>query len=285
MKIGMNFLLWTHFVEEKHFGLFRELKKIGFDGVEIPLPVGLGDANHYKKIREAADDEGLIITCTSKGRPEAFISSLDKKNAEKGVENLKKVIEYGAILGTPVIGGPFYCSNVFSGNSPTDEEIKVTAENLNKVLDFSKAHNIRLAAEFLNRFECYLLNTVKQAKKLVQEVNHSSFGIHYDTHHANIEESSIEEAFSLGGKDIFHVHFSESHRGILGQGLVDWEANLKGVQSIGYDSCLVIEAFSSKVEILRPLTNMWRDDLFSSELEFAEKSLSFIQGLFRTGYA
>ena len=37
LKTGMNLLLWADIVTEAHIPLIRDLKKIGFDSVEIPL--------------------------------------------------------------------------------------------------------------------------------------------------------------------------------------------------------------------------------------------------------
>ena len=37
MKYGMNMLLWTTDVNESHFGILESLKKIGYDGVELPI--------------------------------------------------------------------------------------------------------------------------------------------------------------------------------------------------------------------------------------------------------
>ena len=37
MKIGMNMLLWTNHVTEAHLPLIEKIKKVGYQGVEIPL--------------------------------------------------------------------------------------------------------------------------------------------------------------------------------------------------------------------------------------------------------
>ena len=37
MKTGFNMLSWTPFVTEEYFPLFEKLKKMGYDGVEIPF--------------------------------------------------------------------------------------------------------------------------------------------------------------------------------------------------------------------------------------------------------
>ena len=57
MKTAVNLFLWTDFVQEEHFKHFNELKRSGYDGVEIPLLVG--DATHYKNVAKAIKGEGL----------------------------------------------------------------------------------------------------------------------------------------------------------------------------------------------------------------------------------
>lgn len=47
MKIGFNMLLWTPFVTEEHFPLFKTLKEAGYDGVE--LEIFEGTPAHYGK--------------------------------------------------------------------------------------------------------------------------------------------------------------------------------------------------------------------------------------------
>lgn len=36
MKIGFNLLLWTGHVTQQHRSLLRDIKKAGYDGVEVP---------------------------------------------------------------------------------------------------------------------------------------------------------------------------------------------------------------------------------------------------------
>ena len=60
MKYGMNLLLWTGHVTSKQFPLFEKLKKVGYDGVEIP--VFEGDEKHYASIKKELDKQGLKST-------------------------------------------------------------------------------------------------------------------------------------------------------------------------------------------------------------------------------
>ena len=80
--------------------------------------------------------------------------------------------------------------------------------------------------------------------KYLDLVNEPNVGVLYDTHHANIEEKSIIEAFEKHSSKINHIHFSESHRGVCGDGQVKWYENKEAVENSGYDSWIVIEAFA-----------------------------------------
>ena len=68
MKFGINMLLWTSHVTEDHAGLFRDLKKAGYDGVEVSMFEGTPD--HYARIGALLDKEGLGRTaCSAIGGP------------------------------------------------------------------------------------------------------------------------------------------------------------------------------------------------------------------------
>jgi D-psicose/D-tagatose/L-ribulose 3-epimerase len=54
MKTGMNLLLWTGHVTEEHYGVMKDIKNAGFDGVEIP--VFDTSVDHYKKVRKELDN-------------------------------------------------------------------------------------------------------------------------------------------------------------------------------------------------------------------------------------
>ena len=55
MKLGFNLLLWTPHVTAAHESILKDLKKTGYDGVEIPMFEG--DPAHYAKAwRDARPD-------------------------------------------------------------------------------------------------------------------------------------------------------------------------------------------------------------------------------------
>ena len=135
-----------------------------------------------------------------------------------------------------------------------------------------------LCLEVLNRFEIVLINTTEHARRVCELANHPRVGIHYDTHHAHLEENSHAEAFEIAAPYLCHVHLSESHRGTLGEGLVDWEAVKQGIRASGYDGWFTAEAFSTQVEVMRYAANVHRD-VFTTREDVARRALPFMRSL------
>jgi D-psicose/D-tagatose/L-ribulose 3-epimerase len=98
----------------------------------------------------------------------------------------------------------------------------------------------------------------------------------YDTFHANIEEKNVGGVLNEIKDVLRHVHISENDRSTPGAGNVNWKATFQGLQQIGYDGWLVIEAFGMALPELAAATKIWRR-MFRDELELAEQGLHFMK--------
>ncbi|QVL33117.1 sugar phosphate isomerase/epimerase [Telmatocola sphagniphila] len=275
MKIGMNLLLWNGFIDESHFPLLAELKKTGYDGVEIPL-FG-GDAAHYKKLRKQLDQEGLECTTVTVLDEKTSAISPDAAIRQASGERLKWAIEMNGILGSGSMCGPFHSPlAVFTGSGPTEDEKKRAAEVLRPAAEFAQQHKVTLCIEYLNRFECYFLTTAKDARALVKSVDHPNFKTMYDTFHAHIEEKNQGSAIKTVADVMGHVHISENDRGTPGTGQVHWDTAFKALREVGYDGWFVIEAFGRALPDLAAATRVWRD-LFPSPSEVYTQGIQFIR--------
>ena len=275
MKIGMNMLLWTTHVTEEHFPQLEKIKAAGFDGVEIPLFEG--DDAHFQKVRAELDRQGLACTTVTVSGPDANPISPDASVRAAAVDALKTVIRHSEILGSSVLCGPFHQPlGEFSGEPPTDDEKKHAAEVHHQAADAAQAAGLTLGIEYLNRFECYFLNTAADAAAHVKRVDHPSFKTMYDTFHANIEEKDPIAAFSDNAEHIAHFHVSENDRGTPGKGHVPWKATFDAVKASGYDGWLTIEAFGRALPDLAAATRVWRD-FFPNREEVYEEGYKFIR--------
>ena len=135
---------------------------------------------------------------------------------------------------------------------------------------------VRLCLELLNRFEGYLVNTAEQTLSLIEQTGASNLAVAYDTHHAHIEERDIAASMAALGPRLAHTHISESHRGTLGTGLVDWAAVFGALKANDFAGWLMVEAFSTDVLDLADSAHVWRDN-FTSKEEVARTGLPFMQ--------
>jgi D-psicose/D-tagatose/L-ribulose 3-epimerase len=275
MKTGMNLLLWATHVTSEHFPILGKLKKAGFDGVEVPLFEG--DAAHFRTIRKELDNQGLGCTTVTVVGPDANPISPDAAVRQAAVARLRWAIEMTAALGGEVMAGPFHSPlAVFSGQPPTEDEKKRAADVLRHAAEIAAGHKVKLAIEYLNRFECYFLTTAAAARALVDRVNHPSFRTMYDTFHANIEEKSVAAAVASLGDRMAHVHISECDRGTPGTGMVHWDETFRALRRAKYDGWLTIEAFGRALPDLAAATRVWRD-LFPSAEEVYTQGLRFMK--------
>ncbi|WP_119274321.1 sugar phosphate isomerase/epimerase family protein [Taklimakanibacter deserti] len=279
MKIGFNLLLWTGHVTAEHRGLLRDIKKAGYDGVEIPIFEG--DPDHYARLGAMLDEIGLARSVVT------IMPSLDKNplasdgaTRRAALDHARWFIDCSAALGAPVIGGPIHSVHGhFTGAGPTAAERKRGIAFHRKAGDYAARKNIRLALEALNRFECYFLTTMQQLADYLDEVDHPAVQGMYDTFHANIEESDPIKAIRTIRQHMIHVHISENDRGTPGKGHVDWPATYKALKASKYDGWLTIEAFGRSLPALAAATRVWRDFFPSSEGVYREGIKAIRRGL------
>jgi D-psicose/D-tagatose/L-ribulose 3-epimerase len=275
MRIGMNLLLWTSHVRENHVPILDKLAGYGFDGVEVPIFEG--DAAHYAGVGRAIERAGLKCSTLTVCPPGANPISKDRAERAAALERLKWVLDMTAAVGGDVLCGPVYCPlGVFSGQEATEDEKRFGADVLRAAAEHAATLKIRIAVEFLCRFETYFLNTAGDAMQFVQRVDHPSFGMMYDTFHANIEEKDPPAALASVAKHLIHFHVSENDRGIPGSGHVQWRETFAALRKINYDGWLTIECFSRLLPEVAAATRVWRD-FFVSPDEVCEKGVQFIR--------
>ena len=273
MKIGMCMFLWTTKIGTEHGALLADIKKTGFDGVEIP--VFEGSAADYVATGRMLDDLGLERTAvTAMGDPALNLISADATHRAAGVEYMKHALECCAALGADRISGPLHSTlGHFSGIGPTQAEFEYSIESQRQIGDIATKHGITVCLEALNRFECYLLNTMDGLAEHIKAINHPNIRAMYDTFHANIEEADPIGALTRNKDVVHHIHISENDRGVPGRGNIPWADTYAAIKGTSYDGWLTIEAFGRGLPDLAAATKVWRD--------FAESP----EAVYRDGYA
>ncbi|WFP64838.1 sugar phosphate isomerase/epimerase [Mesorhizobium sp. WSM4904] len=270
MKIGMCMFLWTTSVSKKHDALLKDIKATGFDGVEIP--VFSGEPDDYKRLGAMLDRIGLERTAVSAmGDPAMNLISPDAATRKAGIDYMKWAIDCSAALGADRLSGPLHSTlGAFSGSGPTAAEKKRSIASQRAIGDHAGKKGVTIGLEALNRFECYLLNTMDDLSEHIDAIDRPHIKAMYDTFHANIEEIDPIGAYTRNGKNIVHIHISENDRGVPGRGNIPWKETFAAIRKGGYDDWLTIESFGRSLKDLAAATKVWRDFAESPEAVYRE---------------
>ena len=273
-KIGFNVLVWSANVSDGLKPIVEKLKTIGYDGVEFLI--GSADEAAYKSLGDYTREIGLQTTAVFVvGKDENPVSESVATRA-KALDRIRWAIDRTHDLNAMVLCGPFHSAHaIFAKRAPEDQEYEWSGEVLRSAGDYAQQAGITLALEALNRFECYLCNTMEQLTRLVKAANHPNVKAMFDTHHANIEEKNFTQAISTIAPLLAHVHISENDRGTPGDGQVHFDEAFSNLAKINYQGWLTIEAFSRNDPDFANAIGVWRE--YSKPWDIAEKGLQFIK--------
>jgi D-psicose/D-tagatose/L-ribulose 3-epimerase len=259
---------WNNQIAPK---IIAQAAELGFDFLEIPIlkPDEFDSAIVAKALREN-QIEGVASLCLPKDAHLTF-------NPSGALTFLKKAVDRVAGIGGKQLLGCLYCNlGTLTKAPPTEEEYQKVAEVLGELHRYARQQGIQLGVEPVNRYETYLYNTGEQAAKLFAAMGVDDMIIHFDTYHMNIEEESFSAALKNAGKLAGYIHMSESHRGLPGEGTVDWDDVFGGLKEINYGGPLVLEAFAAINPDLIGATCLWRPSKYKP-LELATRGLKFLR--------
>ena len=129
MKYGMNLLLWTGDLNDSIVPALELLKRMGYDGVELPM--FQPDEDKFARWNVRLDDLGLERTAvTIRGEQDNPISP-DAAVRARGIENNKRTLDCCRAAGCTHLAGPFHSAlGFFSGAGPTPDEWKWGVESM-----------------------------------------------------------------------------------------------------------------------------------------------------------
>lgn len=247
--VGLISMQYARPFSAEHFPLFSEMRRLGYDFVELLVPEP-GELD-LAETRRALDAAGLSVVLAARVNLQRNLSSDDPAAHRAGIDYLKYAADCAAALGATIVGGPLTGNPlVFAGRppQPVDEAERLARKarcvaGLKEAGDHAARLGVILAVEPLNRFESDVLCTTQQAIELLDAVDHPAIQLMLDTFHMHMEEASIAEAIRLGGKRVVHFQANENHRGFPGTGATDWVAVFRALNEIGYRGPVSLEPF------------------------------------------
>jgi D-psicose/D-tagatose/L-ribulose 3-epimerase len=283
LPIAVNTFVWhSPLTDDLLAATLGKIAAWGFDGVELPLenPGDWTPAVAGPLLREL----GLAPMVGAVMPPGRELTGAPENVVAGTQAYLRRLVEVAAEIGSPYVIGPMYTSVGRTWRMDADERRATLAtlrDSLARLADHAGEHGVRLAVEPLNRYETSLLNTTEQVLELIHDL--PAIGLNLDTYHMNIEERSLDEAFSLAGDRLLHLQVCGNDRGAPGTDHLDWPGIRDSLARIGYRGMLGIESFTADNATIATAASIWRP-LAPSQDELATDGLRFLRE-WRDGWA
>ena len=249
----------------------RKAAETGFDFLEIPLlDPETFDAKSHKRV---LDETGFEATISLALPREVHMPD----NPEGAKRFLRRVFDHMEELGSTYIAGCLgYSLGALTGKPPTAEERQAVVDGLSEMAEDAKTRGITMALEACNRYETHLYNTLHDTREAVLAIGTDNMQLHADTYHMNIEEEGFYTPFVEAQDVLGHVHMSESHRGLVGTGTVNWDEAFRGLHDANFSGNLVLESFAAINPTIAAATCLWRPTNQPPEV-LATQGLAFLK--------
>lgn len=269
---GAHAFVWIgEWTTEQGNEAIRGASEAGFDFIEIPLLEP--ETFDAKRHREVLEEMGIGATCSLVLPKEAHMPD----EPEKARAFLIAVLDKMETLGSDYLGGCIaYSLGTLTGGPPTERERATVVETLREVAADAQRRGITLALEACNRYETYLYNTLEDTRESILATGADNLKLHADTYHMNIEEGGFSKSV-LATRDVLdYIHMSESHRGLVGTGTVNWDEMWQALAEIEFSGGLVLESFAAINPAIAAATCLWRPPKESPEV-LAREGLAFLR--------
>jgi D-psicose/D-tagatose/L-ribulose 3-epimerase len=277
--IAVNTWVWTSpLTDDTLEPLARTAARMGYDALELPLEsIGDWDPLRARGVLDGLGMGAIVVGAMGPGR-----SLLARAGDVAATQDyLRACLDAAAVLGAPVVAGPFYAPTGVTWRMDEAERAEVVGElrdNLAPLAREAAAIGVTLAVEPLNRYETSVLNTVAQSLDALAPLLGAGVGLALDTYHLNIEEKRPADAVRAAGAAIAHVQVCGSDRGAVGDDHTDWPEMLRALDDAGYRGALGLESFTGENATIAVAASVWRP-LAASQDDLAARSIAHLRAL------
>ena len=190
--------------------------KAGFKGIELApftlVKEGVQEITQDMRQQMVRDMKNAGIVCP--GLHWLFVAppkglhftTPDDQLRQRSVDYLAKLIDFCGDLGGEIMvfGSP--AQRGTSGGISVQEAANYFADGLAKVADQAKARNVIILVEPLPKKDTDVVNTLEEAMKIVNKVNHPNVATMFDFHNSVDETEPFSDLIQKYYRNIHHVH-------------------------------------------------------------------------------
>jgi D-psicose/D-tagatose/L-ribulose 3-epimerase len=249
--------------------------RAGFDLIEIPaVDPGAVDLRHTVRLLEEHSMDAVVSLALDAATD---INTEDRAVSDRGEARLSRAVDFAREIGAGYIGGVTYSAMVKYRHAATAASRENSLAVLRRIAHTARESGISIGVEYVNRYESNLLNTAAQTVRFIDDLGADNVLLHLDTFHANSEELSLATAVQDAGDRLGYIHASESHRGHLGTGILDFPGLFRQLALTGYTGPITFESFSSVIHPPETANTIgiWRDP-WTDPAEAARNAHAFL---------
>lgn len=224
------------------------LKKLGFDYIETPVaPVYTADTSEVSAFLNTLEKNNIKCEAVNVLFPGGTVLTGDNADLSVTSKYLSEIFEKTKDFGYEIVvfgsGGARKCPEGF----PKDKAVKQIIDLLKNVIsEHAEKYNFILAVEELHRGETNIINTLSEAKYIVDEVNNPRIKLLADFYHIGLENDDMSQLVGYGNI-LEHCHIANPHKRYYphktdnDETISKYKEFFAALKSSGYDKRLSIE--------------------------------------------
>ena len=232
---------WTLGLDHDPAALAATCVDLGLDGLQYSGDHRTGP--QAADIRRAVDENGLTLFAI-----DPFAAAPDdpaRASADTAIDYFRRVIDFAAEAEAPWVtlqGLGQWVRNCDDADAAWSRLVECG----NTLAEHAAGANIALVYEALNRFESPVVRTAAAAQRLRDDLTAADLGIVLDSFHMNIEERDPEDVLEIHADALASYHISDSNRGGIGVGHIDFGAQRRVLDKIDFTGPIMIEVVLPK---------------------------------------
>jgi len=189
------------------------LKNIGFDYIEIPVaPVYTAESSEVSAFLNALEKNNIRCEAVNVLFKGGIVLTGDKADVAETTEYLNKIFDKTKDFGYEIVVLGSGGARKYPEGFPKDKAVRQIIDLIKNVIcELAEKYNFTLTIEELNGSETNIINTLSEAKYIVDEVNNPRIKLLADYYHIGLENDDVSQLKDYG-KILEHCHIANPHK-------------------------------------------------------------------------
>ena len=246
---------------------FGDIAACGYDGVEL-MSIDPGKLN-WDEVKKTAEDLGLVVglVCTGEiyGQLGLSFADPDAGRRREAVDRVNGIIDFAASQNAKVNIGRV--RGQYRPDVAREQTEEWAVEAFQAISDHAAPKGVMIALENVTIMQTNFINTMAEARRIIDMTDRPNFRAMMDVFHLNIEEKDMYQAIRDYADINVHVHLCDNNRRYPGNCGLDFEKIIQTFHDVGYDDLYSTEVFQ-----------------FPSMEECAKRSIAYLAPIFQRVY-